>query len=394
VSLPLPTGPEATRAPGLYIHVPFCTAVCPYCDFAVQTASAARRQRYLTLLEREVELWSGCGWRFDTLYFGGGTPSILDPTQLAHILECLRHHLALEPHTRILLEANPEHVHAEGLAALRALGVHTLSLGVQSFFANPLRYLGRRHTPEQSCRAVWLALETGFDSVSLDLIHGLPDDRLERWRAELDQAITLAIPHLSCYQLTVWEGTRFGRLRAAGEITELEPDRQADLLLFTHDYLARAGYEGYEVSSFARSAAHRSPHNRKYWDHTPYLGLGPSAHSFDGSRRWWNERRLADWERRLEAGQRPIAGEERLGSGELALEAVMLGLRTAQGIDLERFRHRFGIDLVAHNRSMVNQLRGDGVLVLEAGWLRPTVTGMAIADALAASLSVTAGPTS
>ena len=282
-------------APGLYLHIPFCSAICPYCDFAVLTGGPERRARFTERLINEIRLWavdSEPFWGIDTVYFGGGTPSALTPEQLGLIVEAARESLPIQEDPWIFLEANPEDVTPESVRAWRDLGVRTLSLGIQSFDASALGFLGRRHSPDQARRSTELAREAGFHTVSIDLIYGLPGQSVEDWRRTLEEAVALWPDHLSCYQLTIHEGTPFGFRLARGKMTEMPEESQADLFLLTHTFLRDAGWPGYEVSSFSRSPEHRSRHNRKYWDHTPYLGLGPSAHSFSGRRRWWNERKI------------------------------------------------------------------------------------------------------
>lgn len=388
------------RRPGLYVHVPFCARICPYCDFAVTRGGRERRAAFVRALVREVASAAPL-WReragsepFDTVYLGGGTPSLLEPGELASILGAVREHLPVAPDARLFLEANPEDVTPERLGALRDLGVATLSLGVQSFDPGALRLLGRRHRPEEARRAVEQALEAGFPTVSVDLIFGLPAaaQGVGGLRRDLETVAALAPQHVSCYQLTIHEGTPFARGVERGVIRELPDPAQRERYELVLEALSAAGFAPYEVSNFARDSGdgvdHRSAHNRKYWDHTPYLGLGPSAHSFDGRRRWWNERDLGAWEGRLRSGERPVAGEEELGAGELALEALMLGLRTAEGVDLARFRERFGVDPVERNRELVEALAADGLVEVAEGRLRPTLRGFAVADALPAGFSV------
>jgi len=265
---------------GIYLHVPFCSRVCPYCDFAVRTGDRPRRRRYVDHLLAEIELYAGYPIAFDTIYFGGGTPSSLDPEDLAEIVEALRARFRLADRTRIFLEANPEDVTAELVTALKRLGVGTLSLGVQSLDPAGLDFLGRRHGPDVARRSVALAREAGFSTVSIDLIYGLPGQSPTDWRREIDRALELEADHISCYQLTIHQGTRFGLLEKRGKLTQLSTDEQAELFLLTHRHLNASGMQGYEVSQFASSQEHHSRHNLKYWNHTPYLGLGPAAHSF------------------------------------------------------------------------------------------------------------------
>jgi oxygen-independent coproporphyrinogen-3 oxidase len=345
---------------------------------------------------------------FDTAYFGGGTPSQLPPHDLGRVLEACRAHLPLAD-PWIFLEANPEDVTREACAAWRALGVRTLSLGVQSFSDRALRFLGRRHEATQSRAAVETALGADFDTVSLDLIFGLPGHTEQAWRADLEAAVALAPGHVSCYQLTIHPRTRFGVSARRGQLSELPEEEQATLFALTHRFLADAGYSAYEVSNFARSPEHQSRHNRKYWNHTPYLGLGPSAHSLavdetspaPKARRFWNELRTPRWEGRIAAGELPIEGEETLDPRALATEAVLLGLRTTAGIDLDAFADRYGLDLLAANQPLVDRLAAEGQLVVSGGTpggprgerrLLPTVSGLAVADGLAALFDLPQAP--
>lgn len=366
--------------PGLYLHVPFCTRICPYCDFAVVRDAATARARFVQLLGREIASWRGrwTGGAFDTIYLGGGTPSRLEPEQLAAILDAIREHLPLAALPWISLEANPEDASPERLAAFRDLGVRTLSLGVQSFDPSSLKFLGRRHTPEEARRAVETARGIGFEVVSVDLIFGLPGEPLEALERSLETAVELTPEHVSGYQLTFHEGTPLGRALERGRLAELGEGAQAAAFERVHAVLAAGGYEAYEVSNFARAPELRSRHNQKYWRHVPYLGLGPSAHSFDGRTRFWNERDLGAWAARLERSESPEAAREELGPAELVLERLMLGLRTIEGVPLEDISLRHGPTL--------DRLAAAGLVTREAGRVRPTRAGLAVADGLAREL--------
>lgn len=373
---------------GLYLHVPFCARVCPYCDFAVRTGDAERRANFVEHLLSEIDLHDPSGWVFDTIYFGGGTPSCLRSTDLGRILERIRSRLTVRPDARVFLEANPEDVSAESVAAWKALGVGTLSLGIQSFDATALEFLGRQHDPSTAERAVGLARDAGFETVSIDLIYGLPDQTEREWESDLDAALALRPHHISCYQLTIHPRTRFALLERRGQLSPLGHDGQADLFRKTHRHLGEAGMGGYEVSQFAASPQHRSRHNRKYWDHTPYLGLGPSSHSFRGRCRWWNLRKTGDWEARVVAGDRPIDATERLEGPDLALEALMTGLRTYDGVDLESLESRWGVELRQANERTLARHEEGGFLTRDGDRLRPTLDGLAIADRLASSFEI------
>ncbi len=364
------------------------------------------RRRFVEHLLAEAAL-AAPGWSdprpFDTVYFGGGTPSLLPAEDLARVLQACREHLALAADAWIFLEANPEDVTQESCAAWRGLGVRTLSLGVQSFSDEALRFLGRRHTAQQARVAVATALAAGFATVSVDLIFGRPGQGVETWQRDLETAVSLEPGHLSGYQLTIHPRTRFGVAARRGQLAELPEEHQAGLFELTHRFLAEAGWPAYEVSNFARGPAHQSRHNRKYWDHTPYLGLGPSAHSFadattgQAARRWWNELRTPRWEQRIAAGERPVEGEESLDAPALATEALMLGLRTTAGIDLDAFAQRYGVDLLAANEPLVARLEAEGRLAVRTGpeggkRLVPTLAGLAVADGLAAAFALPLPP--
>jgi len=380
---------------GLYVHVPFCSAICPYCDFAVTTGNARLRAGYVDSLLAELDAWSADARErfgaFDTLYFGGGTPSALEPALLSRVIDACRERFDLPSDAWLSLEANPEDVDAASAASWRALGVRTVSLGAQSFDDASLRRLGRRHDGRRARESVAIALEAGFETVSVDLILGLPGQTLESWCRDLATAIALEPHHVSCYQLTIHESTPFARQRAAGRLEELAEEAQADLYARTHEDLAAAGFAAYEVSNFARGAEHRSAHNSKYWRHAPYLGLGMSSHSFDGRRRWWNERAIGPYRDRVAAGELPIAGAETLNDAQLALECVMLRLRTAEGLPLRCFHERFGVDLLGRNRAAIELLVAGGRAVLDESSLRLLPPGLAIVDAIVRGLQVDPG---
>jgi oxygen-independent coproporphyrinogen-3 oxidase len=367
---------------GLYIHVPFCASVCPYCDFAVTIAGTGRRAAFLDALDLEIVAARSHGLRYDTVYFGGGTPSSLTPDQLGRALATVSDRLDLAPDAVLHLEINPDDVTPQSAAAWRELGFSFASLGVQSFDDGVLDFLGRTHDAASARRAAETLLDAGFPTVSVDLIFGLPGQTAAAWRGQLETVVSLGVQHLSCYQLTIHGGTVFGNRRARGELAELGEDDQAELYLLTHERLGAAGWQGYEVSNFAAAPDHRSPHNQKYWDHTPYIGLGPSAHSFSGRRRWWNERKVRLWTAALVDGRSPVDGDEELTDAELFFEAVMLGLRTARGINLDELRSRFDDAIIEIDHVAVERLTNDGYLRCNDSRIQPTPKGMAVAEGL------------
>ena len=371
--------------PGLYVHVPFCSAICPYCDFAVvKDTTANRRERYTKNLLRELETRQGSAV-YDTLYFGGGTPSLLEPDGLGAILGAAQ----LTSGARVFLEANPEDVDDDAVSGWKELGVDTLTLGIQSFQDKVLDLLGRRHSAEASRLALEVAKAASFDSVSIDLIFGWPGQGLSDWRRELDDAVALEPDHISCYQLTVHANTMFGRRKRERGLVELDDTMQGTLFRESHHVLGAAGYDGYEVSNFARGPEHRSRHNEKYWNHTAYLGVGPSAHTFDGrSSRSWNVRSFFAWEKHLDRDESPVEGSEVLDDEDLLLEALMLRFRMRDGVDFESLEARFGVDLLETNRELVSRLSDEGLVDVVGRRLSPTIDGLAVADSLASAFEL------
>jgi len=374
--------PEAGNPPGIYIHIPFCVQKCGYCGFFSVTDRGLIPD-FLTALRSEAfsyrEQWN----RFDTLYIGGGTPSVLTADDIGCVLDIVRSAFTITPDAEITVEVNPGDIHAAYLRGLRVAGVNRLNIGCQSLDDETLAFLGRRHTARQSGDAVRLAREAGFENIGIDLIYGIPGQSISRWRETLGNALSLAPDHLSCYQLTIEEGTPFAERRRKGEVILPGDAIQADFFLMTSRMLEESGYDHYEVSNFARLSETQSRHNKKYWNHTPYLGLGPAAHSFDGSRRWWNTRSVDAYIGELAAERLPVAASERLTPDQLQMEALFLGFRTKRGVNLEDFKRRFDCDLVQEKGKLLERLREEGLVEIWGGFLRPTRAGMAVADSLA-----------
>ncbi len=360
----------SAEAAGLYLHVPFCVRKCAYCDF--YSVVEGDERAFVAAVIREMALNRERFGAFDTLYLGGGTPSVLSDAAVIELVGALGEHL--QPGAEITVEANPDDLVVGRLERWREAGVNRLSIGVQSLDDTLLGWLGRRHDAGQAIDAVAAARGAGFDDLSLDFMYGIPGQSADAWQATLARAVDLGPEHLSCYQLTFAPDTPLGRRVGAGEITPLDDEDSRSLFLATSSALRAAGFEHYEISNFARPG-HRSRHNAKYWRRTPYLGLGPSAHSFDGSRRWWNARSVQQYLAAPSAAE----GVEEVDAEQARLEMLMLGLRTSDGVA----RNLVGEDREAFLRSSVAQ----GLVVLDGERLRPTPEGMVVADAIAASLS-------
>lgn len=333
---------------GVYVHIPFCASRCSYCDFFSTLRLDEVGHDYVEALIAEARLRKAelNGKPVKTLYMGGGTPSQLPLPLLARLIDGLKATLDLNAVEEFTLEANPDDVTPEWSAAVRALGVNRVSMGVQSFQDAVLRLVGRRHTARQAIDAVASLRHAGIDNISIDLIYGLPGQTLETWAESVRQAVDLRPQHISAYGLTYEPGTRLWQQRECGEVVEASEDQYLDMYRILVGMLQMAGYEHYEISNFALPG-YRSRHNSSYWNETPYLGLGAAAHSYDGTMRRSNPADLCGYIRRITSGQ-PACQVEDLAWWERYDERVMLGLRTADGVDAHRLRSDFGDKAWAH----------------------------------------------
>jgi oxygen-independent coproporphyrinogen-3 oxidase len=320
----------------LYIHVPFCARRCSYCDFAIAVRRDTPTEAYVSAILKE---WSGWqehrAWAtsptVETVYFGGGTPSRIDPGAIDRLLSRIASDRALESDAEITLEANPEDVTPERAAAWRAAGVTRISLGAQTFDPTVLRWMHRTHSADEIALAVDAVRSAGIPELSLDLIFGLPAALARAWDADVEQALALEPEHLSLYGLTIEPHTVLGRWTERGDLTPVSEERYAEEFLAAHARLIDSGFEHYEVSNAAR-LGHRARHNSAYWLRAPYIGLGPSAHSGFGDQRQWNVREWGSYEQAVCEGLSPVAGHEQLTPEQVALENLYLGLRTQDGI--------------------------------------------------------------
>jgi oxygen-independent coproporphyrinogen-3 oxidase len=356
---------------GVYVHLPFCRHKCAYCDFNSYAGGEALFAPYLAALQGEARAAARlCGASApQTLYVGGGTPTVLPAADLAALIEELRQVFKLAAGAEITVEANPGTVDVEALRALRRAGVGRLSLGVQSFDEAMLRTLERIHDAEGARQAVRDARAAGFvhsgrapGALNLDLILGLPGQTLAAWQADLRQALALAPEHLSLYALTIEPGTPLAARIRAGALPAPDDDRAADMFEWAEEVLARAGYVHYEISNWARPGC-ECRHNLIYWRNEPYLGLGAGAHSWWAGRRWSNLRRPADYIRAVESGQPPVAEGETIDRALEMGETMMMGLRLLQeGVSAARFARRFGRSLEEVYRAEIGRLCARGLL--------------------------------
>ena len=363
----------------LYIHVPFCARRCTYCDFAIAVRRVVPTDDFVEAIVAEWREWlSHPIWAtapvVETIYFGGGTPSHIDPSGIGRILSRVDADRSIATGAEVTLEANPDDVTVSAAAAWQAAGVNRVSLGVQSFEPPVLQWMHRTHTADQVPAAVDAVRAAGIGDLSLDLIFGLPASLGRPWERDLERALALDPEHLSLYGLTVEEHTALGRWTAMGRVQPEDEERYAEEFLLAHEALVGAGYEHYEVSN-AGKAGHRARHNAGYWRRAPFIGLGPSAHSGYGAERRWNLREWQAYHDASIAGRNVVAGHEFLGPEEVALEEIYLGLRTREGVPASRLPEEVR---AAWGQEGWARLEGDRIVLTAEGWLR--------LDALAASV--------
>jgi len=375
----------------LYLHIPFCEKKCLYCDF-YSLESQSLWSDFLSSLSKEIELYREYGEREEvrTVFFGGGTPSLLRPAQLEKIIAGLHDAFRISSDAEVTLEANPGTVDRRKLEAYRSLGVNRLSFGVQSFHDDDLKFLSRIHDREAAFRSVEDARAAGFTNVSIDLLYSLPGQTVARWEENLRIAVSLAPDHISAYSLIVEDQTPLARMVQSGLVTPNPPDTEAELYERTMDYLGARGFEHYEVSNYARPGF-RCRHNMAYWSHEKYLGFGPSAHSFwrdptwKEARRWWNIANLNTYSERLQCGKLPVASEERLTGPDLINERIFLGLRS-DGLRVAQAEQDFRFEFHDRQRVLIRELSEGGLAVLDGDALKLTAKGYLLCDEIARRL--------
>jgi len=374
---------------GLYLHFPFCRNKCAYCDFYKEIHDPRNEERFYAALRAETELvfeaWPGEDYEVGTIYIGGGTPSLTSLPLLGDWLAVVRRLYSVPSEIEFSFETNPESVSLELLQGLQELGVNRPVFGFQSFNQRLLKLLGRQHKLHDAHRAVYLANALGYDNYGGDLIYALPKQTARMLSADLDQLVDLDPPHISLYELAVEPGTPLEAKVAGGKLKMPDDELRYALGRAGYEYLTEAGYERYEVCSFARPG-HECRHNMGYWQGNDYLGLGPSAHSYLNGRRFANTRSLDDYIAKLSQGRRPVVVDES-GLEQRIIETVMLGFRTSRGIDLKQFADRFGSDLKEHlSGEELARLIDTGHVIEEENSLRLSDDAMFLADEITGRL--------
>lgn len=367
---------------GLYIHIPFCQRKCSYCDFPSYAGYEHLYQDYITALCREI---AGRGGMFsceqvDTLYIGGGTPTLLSKPQIFAIVNCLSQHWRISDSAEFSMEANPGTVDLDKLSFLRSMGINRISFGVQSFSDELLQKLGRVHSSREAIEVVLLAQQAGFDNINVDLMSGLPGQTPDDWLATLARASQLGIQHISAYGLKIEEGTPFFHLHKQCRLvlpTDEEDETMYDL---TVEYLPRHGFARYEISNYALPGR-ECLHNLKYWHYKPYIGMGAGAHSFEQGKRTANTANVADYIAKISQGDTPAISEEYINKADSMAEFVFLALRTTQGVWFSDFESHFGIDFREHFVGPAAELSKSGLLLMDQERAFLTPQGMKFGNA-------------
>ena len=368
----------------LYIHWPFCISKCPYCDFnshvRERVDQAAMRDALLADLAHEAAATPGK--RLTSIFFGGGTPSLMPPETVAALIDAAAGHWAVDPQVEITLEANPSSVEARQFHDLARAGVNRVSLGMQSLDDDALRFLGRAHDLDEGLMALGTA-QSAFRRTSFDLIYALPGQTEEKWRSELEEALSFGTDHLSLYQLTIEPGTRFAALAAKGELAPFDPDGAAGLYELTAAVTAGAGLPAYEISNHARPGD-ESRHNLAYWRYRDYAGVGPGAHGRRGGVATQRHRKPENFLSALARNGHGIVEEREIPAAERGAEALLMGLRLAEGVDLDQVATLAGRDPV--DRDAVARLEQQGLVAQDGARLRATGAGMLLLDSILAEV--------
>ena len=388
----LPWYTSDSQPAGLYIHIPFCLRKCPYCDFYSIT-DLSLQPAFLDALVSEMNMTRESKKVFDTLYIGGGTPSVLDINVIDNIIKTAHQCFNITSNTEITMEINPGTVTLEKLKEYRKAGVNRINIGVQSFDAAHLDFLKRIHSEKEARMAVKWAQKSGYENIGIDLIYGIPGQTTSSWLKDLHSAVECHPQHLSCYMLSFEPGTTMHKDLKNSVFNPLPDHLVCELFETTQSVLNANEYVQYEISNFAREVidesgiksaqSNISQHNSKYWNFSPYIGLGPSAHSFIEPQRFWNHSNVKTYIQELSTGRLPRAGKESLSREQLMIEAVYLGLRQAKGIDVEAFDKKFGVNFEKIHAETIADLREKGLMEFSLDRCALTPKGMLYLDSIA-----------
>jgi len=368
---------------GIYLHIPFCKKACHYCNFHFST-TANYIDEMVVALKKELQLRKHEAHQpVETIYFGGGTPSMLTATQIDELISQVDLHFDVVQHPEITLEVNPDDLSKSYTRELKRIGINRLSIGVQSFNDEELKLMNRAHSGKQAMQSILWAQEV-FDNISIDLLYGTPHTTFADWQKNLATALTLDVPHISSYALTLEPKTALEHFVKKGVVSLLDEQDVEEQFLYLTAALVNAGYEHYELSSFGKKGFH-SKNNTAYWKGKPYLGIGPSAHGFDGNNRYWNVSNNAQYMKKIGEGQLPQT-IEKLSVVDKYNEAIMIGLRASWGVSLQHMEQELGIRYRKHLTQQAQRFIAEGLLYMDSDALKTTPSGTFLADGIAADL--------
>ncbi len=367
---------------GIYVHIPFCEKKCFYCDF-YSIENHSQREEFIDSISREIRHFSETHnpLAADTVFFGGGTPSLLKPADLEKILAALHDAFRISSDAEFTMECNPGTIDTAYLSDYKTLGANRLSFGVQSFFEDELRFLERIHGPAEAFRAVEVAREAGFDNINIDLIYALPGQPIDRLTTNLEKAVSLETDHISAYSLIVEPGTPLAGAVAEGRIVPATESVESSMYEIVMDFMAEHGYSHYEISNYAQGGF-ECRHNLKYWNAEQYAGFGPSAHSYVDGTRWWNVSSLAKYIARLKTDEAPVSAREKLTPSQMLDEFVLLHLRQGK-LDTDILREAFGLTI---DRDMISGLETAEYCVFKDGVISLTKKGFKVSDGIAETI--------
>jgi oxygen-independent coproporphyrinogen-3 oxidase len=370
----------------LYVHIPFCDHKCIYCDF-YSIITSDNIDNFLKALKKEIEFYSpkySSGRFFSSVFFGGGTPSLMQPEYIGNIISILKDNFFITGNAEITMETNPGTVDKNKLEMFRKVGINRLSFGVQSFHNDELKFLTRIHDKDTAIQGVHDANDVGFENINIDLIFNLPKQTKEKWKYNLETAVSLPLKHISTYSLILERGTILNKMVLDGKVTLQDNDYDAELYEMTIDFLTASGFDQYEVSNFARPGF-ECRHNNAYWRYNEYLSFGPSAHSFADNKRWWNYSSLKHYISEIEKNGLAQANFELLSDEQRFNEYVMLALRS-KGIDQTDFQKRFGANWLEENESIFKSFVDGNFIEIKNDFIRFTKNGYAICDEILGKL--------
>lgn len=364
----------------LYVHIPFCDHKCIYCDF-YSIITSDNIENFLNALKKEIKYFSlkySDGRKFSSIFFGGGTPSLMNPDYIKVIIEHLNDNFLILPDAEVTLETNPGTVNYSKLKEFRKSGINRISIGIQSFNEDELNFLTRIHDKKTAVQTVYNSADAGFDNTSIDLIFNLPGQTKEKWLSNLEIAAFLPIKHISAYSLILEKGTILNKMVLDGKVRLQDDDYDADLYETTIDYLEEAGFKQYEVSNFSKPG-YECIHNKTYWEHREYLGFGTSAHSFMIGKRWWNYSSLKRYIAEIEKYNHAVMNSEMLSERQMHDEYVMLALRS-KGIFIKDYQSKFNDNWIKENYDYFETLKNDNFLELNNDFIKLTKKGYAVCD--------------